>query len=186
MTLVYGERKTLDPANQFSIVCPIFKAQTKLAACFALRDLWARGECPPTRRGCQVALDAGKCPIEHILQSMRLQGDDPYHSKEAKVGTLRATILERIAPVLVLEKAIERANVSPKEAEYLLKANEDARKGVGRAVKKARRADPDMTQLEITDTMAVVVPDTAIAKAAKSGDMTAAVNAAIKDTGVTK
>lgn len=175
MTLTYAECKTLDPANQFSIICPIFKAQTKIAACFALRDLWARGEGPPTRRGCQIALDAGKCPIDHILQSMRIKGDDPYHSKEAKVGVLRAEILERIAPVLVLEKAIERANLPPKEAECLLKANENTRKGVGRAAKKSRRADLTMAEIDAK------AGETT--KAAETGDMAAAVNAAIKDTG---
>ena len=198
----FGERKTLDPLNQFAFVCPVFKAQTKIAACFMLRDLVWRGEKQPTRRGCQVAMHAGKCPINQIIKDMGRLDDDPYYSATVKVGTLRDDILDRIAPVLVPEGDIQRADLPTKETLALRACNEEAHDHAKNPIKKKHQRRRDPTQAEI-DARAEPMPELTDSQrtigkaafekisavegltAAKSGDMTAALNAEIKDTGAT-
>lgn len=174
----YGPRKTLDPLNQFAFNCPVFHANTKIAACFMLRELVARGDRPATRRGCQVAMDACKCPIDVILADMRRKNDDPYHSTTAKVGKLNDSVLERTSLVLVLERNIERAELSPQEAAALRKCNDDAHTDFTKIVKKPRRRDPTPAEMETLVAKPKIKSETVVAAA--TGDMSAAVNAEIK------
>jgi hypothetical protein len=177
MASITGHKRSLEITNQFKIVCPVFRAETKIAACVTLHELYMRGEGPPTRRGCQVAMAAGKCPISAMIREIFAKQIDPYHSVTAKVGKLSDTVLARIAPVLVHEKAIERAGLPPAEAAMLFKANDEARDGVKRAVKKARRADPTPAQM---DELVASEKDSGAMSAAVSGDMAAAINEEIK------
>jgi hypothetical protein len=185
MARISGPRLTLSPENQLLITCPIFNSNTKIAGCFQLHGLYMRGEGPPVRRGCQVAMAAGKCPVNVILKDMLRKDDDPYHSVTAKLGNLAPDILDRIAPVLVLERHIERANLPPAEAAALMKANEDARSGIRKVVKAKRKIDPTPDQMvamqpSVLKTSTETKPAAAVMEAAKSGDMAAAINEEMK------
>jgi hypothetical protein len=175
--------KTFEPENQFMITCPVFKAPTRLSACFELREIVWRGDKPPVRRGCQVAMHACKCPINDIVKDACRDGDDPYYSATPKIGALRDNILERISPVLVLPDAIERANLPPKEAKALYDANDEAREGVKKKKRTARRRDPTPEEIAAAGPVSAEekVTDETI-RAATTGDMSAAINAEIKET----
>lgn len=174
--------KTLSPENQYKIVCPVFGAETRIAACFELRDRVWRGEKLPVRAGCQVALHASKCPINNIIKRMVQDGSDPYHSVEPRLGSLDQDDLDRIARVLVPEKAIAE-RCSPAEQKKLLEANENARKGV---VIKRTRTKTEAAPMSDVPTAAPVAPaparttPSAISEAAMTGDMSAAINAEIQ------
>lgn len=175
--------KTLSPENQFKFTCPIFRVETKISACFSLRDHFWRGERPPVRVGCQCAMDAGKCPIPVVLNRMIREGTDPYHSVEPRVGKLDYDVLDRISRVLVTDATMKRYPLSAGETGLLLRANEDARNGVLSAPKKSRREErvvetlPDVAPAEKTTKSDA----SELMKAAASGDMTAAINAEVVD-----
>lgn len=172
--------KTLSPENQAKIICPVFHAETRIAGCFVLRDLWARGEGPADKRqGCQCALSAGKCPIPVMLGRMiREPGNDPCHSAEPKLINIDDDILDRIAPVLVMDSTMRRFTISAGEEKALLKGNEDARSGKRVIVKKPRRKDPPVQMEEIKAAETSASTDASeLVTAAQSGDMSAAINA---------
>lgn len=160
--------KTLSPENQFRIKCPVFHAETRIASCFTLRDAWARGEKIEVRQGCQAALYAGKCPIPTILTRMIREGHDPYHSAEPKLGSLDPTILDKTAPVLVTDSAMKRYALSPKEEQALVQANEYARSGKHVPKKYERREERVIEDMPVKTK---AIEDSAVVKAATSGDL---------------
>jgi hypothetical protein len=174
----YGPCKTLSPENQFRFVCPVFKAETKIASCFAVRDLHARGEGPPTRRGCQVAMTTGKCPVWVILRDMRRTDEDPYYSDVPKLGTLGDDVLNHIAPIMSPDRILDRAAISAAELAALRARNDDAVAGVGRTAKQKTKAAAKL-KADAPPLEDVVSIEPAITDAAKTGDMTAAINAEI-------
>jgi len=121
----YTPRKTLSPANQFQFVCPIFHREVKLADCMSLHDGMMVGRRRAENRGCIVAHDAMKCPVPHIVRELR--DKDDHHSAEPVVGHLSQVVLQAIAPILVMEKAID--GCTAEERACLLEANELARAG---------------------------------------------------------
>jgi hypothetical protein len=165
--------KTLSPENQMLITCPVFRADVRISSCFTLRDLWARGEGPPVRQGCQVALNASKCPISAILTRMIRLNEDIYHSTEPKKGALDQKILAQIGPTLIQDRKIDESGASDLEKKAMHRCNAEARDGShSKASPKAykRTAAP-----KLEDVAAPAVSD-AIITAAATGDMSAAIN----------
>ncbi len=163
--------KTLSPENQFIITCPVFRADAKIASCFQLRDHVYRGDKPPVRIGCQVALHACKCPIIPIMTRLiREKGSkDPYHSAEPRKGALDPEILNQISPVLINEKKIEESGASDAEKKALHRCNADARAGSHMKVApKAYKKDPPPSKSKPAID--------AITTAAATGDLSAAIN----------
>ncbi len=174
--------KTYDPANQFQFVCPVFKATTKIASCLTLRDLVWRGEHPEQRKGCQCAMESGKCPIPVIVTKITRLRNDPYHSDAPKVGALEFDILDAIAPVLTSDRAMQRHGVSAGEEKLLIKANEDARNGVRIITKPPRRIERVVDMEDVKAPAAALPAPTdasELVRAAQSGDMAAAINAEV-------
>jgi hypothetical protein len=192
MTASPQPAKTLDIENQFSFVCPIFDSQTKISTCFTLRELVWRNENPDVRKGCQMCMKHGKCPINNIVWDMiRKPGFDPYTSKEAKVGKLQERHLVQIERVIIPDKEIEKAldadRILPAEAKKMTAANATARDRSNKPLRKSADFELEDVQTQIvTRRSSKVVAETeevsATVKAAMSGDMSAAVNAAMENT----
>lgn len=173
--------KTYEPTNQFQFVCPIFKATTKIASCIALRDIFWRGDRPEQRKGCQCVMESGKCPIPVVVSRITREQNDPYYSDTPKVGALEDDILDRIAPVLTMDKTINKHAMSEGERKLILKANEDARAGV-RPERQPKRRAAVVKMDDVKETLSPAETDASeLVKAAQSGDMSAAVNAAMED-----
>ncbi len=174
----YDPKKTLDEANQLHVVCPIFHAETPIAACFKLRELVWCGNAPPQRQGCQACMQANKCPINNIIWGMiRHPDSDPYWSSTKKVVNFRDRDLEQIARVIVPERTMTLYNLSDKERAKINEANLAARSG---AVGKIRRDFSTDDGVGFEAPAAAAVEDATLA-AAKAGDMSAAINAALKE-----
>ncbi len=161
--------KTLSPENQAIITCPIFRSDTKIAACFQLRELVWRGDRPAVRLGCQVAMDADKCPIPRMIKEMMHKpGDDPYHAPEPRKVAIRQSVLDSSSPVLISEKAIEACGASANEKAAMRRCNNDARNGSRMTSRTyAPPKPPSKTKVEVDDK---------ITTAAATGDMSAAIN----------
>jgi hypothetical protein len=185
----YSPMKTLSESNQFVFTCPVFQTKTKMAACFALRELVWCGKKPEVRKGCQMCMHAGKCPINNILWEMiRKPGFDPYHSDVPKEGKLQERHIVQIERVVVGEKQIERAldrgDISPVEAKLMRSSNEEARKTASKHIRHAQDFALDEVKTERAPRAAAEKPEKeldATIVAATSGDMTAAVNKAMKE-----
>lgn len=176
----YSPRRTLMATNQFQFVCPIFKVTAKIADCFRLRDLVWKGNKPEVRRGCQTCMRASKCPINNILHDMIRDGSDPYHSDTPVVGKLERHVLDRIAPILVIESWIH-PECTPKERELILQANAEAHPVTHRSEAPRRRQS---TQRRVsTSSHASNTASTAPAEssAAVTGDMSAVVNSIVRE-----
>lgn len=180
MTARFGPLKTFSMENRMSITCPVFGVETELRACFKLDEMVMKGQRPAVRKGCQVAMGASKCPIWHIKNEMRREESDPYFSPELKHGALSGSILSRIAPVLVLDSAIDRAEISDGEKAKLRACNEAARQGVKPLPTRKSLARQAQT-LESVEAEPSVGDD--LVEAAMTGDLTAAINEATKELG---
>lgn len=189
----YSPRKTLSESNQFVFTCPIFHTKTKIAACFTLRELVWRGEKPEVRKGCQMCMATNKCPINNILKDMMRTDDlDPYHSDVPKEGKLKDRHIAQIERVTISPKMIERAigngTISPVEAKLMQQANDMAKKVASQGVRNAsemsldevapKTRTPRQKMLETADE-----PLDATILAATTGNMAAAVNNAMKESG---
>ena len=168
----YDPKKTLDEANPLHVICPIFQAETPIATCFKLRDIVWRGDRPAQRQGCQACMRANKCPINNIIWDMIRNTDlDPYWSSQKKTVNFKEHDLERIARVKVTDWIINSYSLNEKELAMINKANAQAAIGV---FKKGR---PNAVSAQSFEE-APEVSDTAAA--AKSGDMSAAINAVME------
>lgn len=173
----YEQKKTLSPRNQACINCPIFQVEVPLRSCFALHEKFMRGERPDVRRGCQAMMSSNKCPIWHIHQDMRRTGDDPYHSVEKKTVQLKPSLIERIAPVIISERDLERFAVPDGEAQRIMKCETRPSRTVSDSgftgskpePRKRKRAESPAPEQNATVT------------AAQRGDMSAAVNKAMEN-----
>jgi hypothetical protein len=166
--------KTLSPENQFTFTCPVFRADTKIASCLALREVVWRGEPVAVRYGCQVAMHADKCPIPRIVRKMARMQDDPYHSAEPKKGSLHQIILDEIAPVLVNERVIDESGATALEKTALHRCNAAARAGSHMTTKSRHYVKP--AKMADVAPAAPTISDATITAAA-SGDLSAALNA---------
>jgi hypothetical protein len=169
--LVLSKCKTLAPDNQFRFKCPVFNVETRIAACFKLREEVWRGDQPPVRRGCQCAMRAGKCPINRILNAMRRSDRDPYYSAQPKLGSLDSEILDGIAPVLVRVETFDQFALNDAERRHLIDANANAtpigaNRKTYRAPKREKAASP-----------AAPATTSAAEQAATTGDLSAAISA---------
>lgn len=184
----YEQMKTLSDDNQFVFVCPIFDSQTKISSCMTLREMVWMGKPPEVRKGCQMCMRANKCPMNNIIWDMiRHPGFDPYWSAQPKLGKLQEKHIAQIERVIINEKDLERAidngRISPAEAQKMGRANQAARNTANKNVRNAadialvevKHAEPERK----TGTLVKEVSDTM--KAAISGNMSAAVNAAMED-----
>lgn len=173
----YDPKKTLDESNQAQIVCPIFQAETSIAQCFKLRELVWCGQKPPQRQGCQACMKANKCPINNIIWDMiRKPDSDPYWSAQKKVIPLAEHDLDRIARVVVPEKLLDGYSLSEKEMLMIQRANAAAGSGF---IKRQRRAAEERETID--DVVETPSRHSDEFTAAKTGDMSAAINAMIKE-----
>jgi hypothetical protein len=171
--------KTLSPENQLKIKCPVFHAETKIAACFMLRDMVWRGEGPLQRQGCQCAMAAGKCPVPHILTKMVRTNEDNYHSVDInqKAAQIDYETMDRIAPVLVSDAMMRRYSLSALEEKAFAQGNEDARTGKHKTSKKPRRIERVMEDVQFhAEAPKHDAATSATIEAAKTGDFAAAIN----------
>ena len=181
---------TLSFRNQAKIVCPVFDAETKVAACVKLRNAVWQGKRPDVRRGCQACMSAGKCPVAVIVQRLAMSNsaqEDAYASDEPKVMKLGADVLDRISRTVVSEKTIAFYRASPVERDLILSADERIHKQLGTApaTQKAARsstrvqgAGARVSRKGVTQTRAPETPktDSALSRAAATGDLSAAIN----------
>lgn len=181
--------KTLLPTNLFRFVCPIFGAEVELRGCLALRDKLWRGEVQPIRQGCQACLRASKCPIVPMMTMLRSEkGGDPYYSAEPKVGRLLPDLLKRIAAVVVPDQILKTFDIQPRQRELILETN-----GAGGA--KKLKGSVDLGEINVAMpseghrepppkklTAKKPAPETDLNEAARTGDMSAAINAAMSET----
>lgn len=186
----YTPKKTLMDSNQFIITCPVFNSKTKIAACFTLREHVWRGNKPEVRKGCQMCMRFGKCPVNNIIWDMiRTPGLDPYHSDVPREGRLQEKHIAQIERVVIperdLERAIERGDISPVEAKLMKASNAAARQTAAKGVRSAQ----EIQLVDVKIDRSVKAPaktedevDPSIL-AATSGDMAAAVNQAMKERG---
>lgn len=164
--------RSFSPKNEFRFACPVFGAEVKLADCLNLREEHCRGRRPPERRGCQACMQASKCPIIRLLQTVHRTGEDPgCYSAEPKVGHLPADVTGHIAPIVVSARELDLYDVPPSERELILASNEAA----GNGVKKAAARKPiKLDALVVRET-----PESA-AEPAIETDMAAAITRAAK------
>lgn len=197
---------TLSNKNEFRFECPVFNAPTKMASCMTLRDaVWA-GRNVEKRKGCQVAMRCGMCPAARIVDKISYSKEpvsDDYGSLEPKNGKLHADILERILRVIPINSELERGGVSPEERQMLLTTRPRIEAQLKSAPKSAAFVAPkqiratiyeptdlkgDRSKRTVIKEEAHVIRDVparaapkaneTINQAARTGDMTAAINAA--------
>lgn len=197
---------TLSHTNEFRFECPVFNAQTKMASCMVLRDaVWA-GRYVEKRKGCQVAMRCGMCPAARIVDKISYSRDvasDDYGSLEPKVGKLNADILDKILRVIPIPSELERGSISPEERQLLLTTRTRIEAQLKSAPKspsyvapkqiratiyeagdtrgdRARRTIVTSEARSIRDVPAKTAPkiNQTINEAARTGDMSAAINAA--------
>lgn len=179
---------TLADENQFQFVCPIFNVETKMRLCNTLRDLVYAGRPPAVRKGCQACMRAGKCPAAQIITRISFGagkvGDD-YGATEPTVGKLRQDVLERIAPVIVLESVLNSMQVPDAERELIATANDriqaqlkSAPKPSGEFVSRAVKSEfgSSARKRSTPKPKAPANTNTAINAAAASGDLAAAIS----------
>ena len=168
----FGLKKTLARENQACITCPVFNVESKLSACLVLRDEVWKGRRPDVRRGCQAALTDSKCPVYHLVKHMERTDDDPMHAAEPKNVPWPKEILERVGPVQVQERTMDKFGVSDRERQLLVAANDW--KG---AAPRARSSSARLEDVQSAVPAPKPAPDATLT-AASSGDMSAAINAA--------
>lgn len=183
---------TLSEENQFSFVCPLFNAETKMSMCMKLRELKWMGKAPlDKRRGCQAAMSCGKCPaaeaVSQIIYSRAKEGmPDFYGSKTPTVGKLRADVLEKVERTMMREDIMNKIGVSDAERTLLDGANDRIRaqlktapKGEGHYSPRQSSADPVTTRKRTTTKISreeTIVETPPRNDAALTGDMSAALN----------
>ena len=163
--------------NQFTFECPVFHAKTKIAACWELRELYARAERPAVRKGCQVALECGKCPMTAIMWKNVRSGKDPYIAADDSVRKISDDILERISPVLIRHEVMRKYDLSPAEHQKLTEANASAGKFVA---SKRTRSTQTAKMEDVPVEAAKPATPKADFTAAATGDMAAAINAELE------
>jgi hypothetical protein len=183
---------TLQPENKFSFTCPIFDAKVSMRSCVLLQEKVYRGQSIQTRRGCQACISSSKCPAAEVIRRISFRSSDATDhcsSTEDKHGRLPAEALERIHPVLVLETELRRFGVS--DAERALIADSAARIAAQMGTAPREKVEPRrMVQSSTSEprrpsqrpaervSAPKTTTPTTINKAAATGDLSAALNAA--------
>ena len=176
--------------NQFRFTCPIFNAETRMGACTQLRDMVYMGNPPPDKRlGCQAAMRCGKCPAA-VMVSMycfnKNWTNDHHGSIEPKQGKLMKQVLERVLKPIMLDTIMNGFNISEKERELLLTANDriaqQLKTAPGESTKSGRSVEAKSVSRQFGKEISEkkdekTVEASAINKAAMTGDLAAAINA---------
>lgn len=183
---------TLRADNEFRFACPIFSSEVKIADCFTLFEQHKRGKRFAGREGCQACMASSKCPIYTIEREILHKDVDPYFSKEPKVGPLQKHHVEAISRVVVQEYFVSMFGVPDDQKEVMREAH--ARLIEGKLNSKDRGASIMLgsvpTQPKATrraakpasTEIATVKPKDTTVDAAISGDMSAAITSAAKET----
>lgn len=177
---------TLDTErNKFRFVCPIFNAETSMAACVLLRNMSMGGKPGGKRRGCQACIMSSKCPAAAIVSRIIYGKEvpDDYGSDTPVKGKLRQGVLKRIHRTIVQEKHMTACGISDVERQLIATAND-------RIAKMLETAPPDSNEVAPRHSVsarstskprkAPAVKKTTnevVMNAAMTGDMTAAINA---------
>lgn len=174
---------TLSPRNKFEFHCPVFDADTKLAACLKLRELVWRGQQVEVRHGCQAAMKCSMCPAATIVDLYHYNKNwtnDFHGAAEPKKGKLHAMVLDRIARVIPIDRVVDQHNLSKREKDLLY----SSRDRVEAQLKTAPGERPDQPSSyqppkRQRKTAKKVAPEknNAILEAAQTGDLAAAINA---------
>lgn len=189
--------RSLEYTNQFSFVCPIFGAETKIGVCMLLRDRVWRGDKPEVRKGCQACLVSSKCPMIAVIKGAQIKNEDFYYSATPRLGNLRSHHVDAIRATIVPDNTMERIGVPTNERMIILAANglKGVLKGKVDAGKHAVEIDdmegeePIVARITIKQqrenreaaaSSATKTTD-AITSAAQTGDMSAAINEAMKE-----
>jgi hypothetical protein len=181
---------TLAADNQFTFTCPVFNANTKMAACTMLREAVWMGKHVEKRQGCQAAMNCSMCPAAQIVKNISYgkgEVSDDYGSKEPKQGKLHADVLERIVNTVPIAREVERFSLTPNERDLLYSAKERIQAQLKTAPGKSQFIAPKKVSTTLRDETDDTTPRqrTVVAKkndtlnqAAKTGDMAAALNIA--------
>lgn len=181
---------SLSYKNQFSFTCPIFNAETTLSACMKLRDkVWA-GQQPQVRKGCQACMTSGKCPAAKIADYYTNNASGPkndaHGSAMPKKGKLTAFILEKVQRVIVMPRIMAQYGISENEERLINSAREridaqmeTAPSGEGERTVTFRGSNkPTKSKPMVSPKTTAPAPiiNNAIAAAAMTGDLSAAIN----------
>ena len=187
MSTTHGLSKTFAPDNQYQIICPLFGATVKVADCNKLHNQWMRGQGPEVRKGCQAAMSCSKCPMIHVIREVDFRSDsDPYHSAEPRVGRLSDFVMKAIAPIIVPQSTLNHrayADMLPRHRELLVECSglDGFKKLKGKGdLKLEDLKGPSRTSTR-AKSPAVVEAPSATQTSAVTGDLTAALNAAMKE-----
>lgn len=180
----YARRISLSDENQFTFTCPIFNAKTKMGACMQLRELVWRGRDTPVRKGCQAAMSCGMCPAAALVSMYaydRAWDNDFHGSREPKEGRLHAQVLGRILRVVPQDPVLNRYGVSASERDLLYSAQTriqaQLKTAPGEQPPRASNYDAPAPRKRSAPKPKPAPVDNALNEAARSGDLTAAINA---------
>lgn len=197
MTVSMTPCKSLSAENRFRFVCPIFGAEVEMRECNKLRDMVWRGQGPEVRKGCQACMSASKCPMGAVFKELDPDaGVDPYFSTTPKLGRLSDKVLRAIAPIVVPETTITNyPGILPQHLDRIRACNGlkgfDKFKGLEIATledigyREIPEYPPEAKQGKkisrgIFSSPPPAEPAAETPSAAATGDLTAALNAAIK------
>lgn len=177
----------LSAENQASFVCPIFDVPTQMRACVKLRDMFMRGEKPQVRKGCQACMASGKCPAYEVIRRFAFNSatsEDDLSSTTETTVKLPASVLARIAPVMVMPATMTAYRITDAEQQMIESSREriEAQLRTAPRGEKAIRTMRQASQPEPRKATKIgKVPDApkvepTINKAAASGDLSAAIN----------
>lgn len=189
MSIRYKSLSSTVKTNKFSFICPIFDVQTAMPQCITLRDKLWRGEEIPVRKGCQACMSSGKCPAAEIVRRISYGKDTPddYGSDIPIVGKLRRDVLEKIETVIVQDRHMNQFGVSEAERELILSANTRIQAQLAKAPEPSNRqnsvtASPSsekrmaFSRKSVSKPVAAIPAPKTISDAARTGDMSAALN----------
>lgn len=175
---------TFSDKNQFKFICPIFNVETQFRACNKLRDLVYVADYPPVRRGCQACIQASKCPVAEIIRRISFSNNrnppDTYGSETPVLGRIERSILERIAPVIVPDKLMEKLGVPPAEQALIKSSSARIYKLIGETPPDAEPVSERTAERASAPRRAPKKADRGeskfVNKAAETGDLAAAVS----------
>lgn len=182
MAAKYSEIEALKNENAFRFNCPVFATEVEVSDCFRLLEQHMKGFRVAGRNGCQACMSASKCPTREMFDEA---AEDPsrYFSATPKLGRISESVLEAIEPILVTEKTLENFSVDSEDRATIAALNESSKPGRGKA-KRSKIIEPlDPASKTKRTTLPPVKPrpvvDEGVATAAQTGDLSAAITAAV-------
>lgn len=178
---------TLSLTNRFAFTCPVMDAQVEMRTCVLLRDKVYKGQLVETRRGCQACISGGLCPAAELVRRIAFKAHtatDHCSSEEPKVGKLPADVLERIVATVVPDSALQHFAVPDAETLRIKSARARIEAQIGAAPRAkvegriTRSAAAPKQAAHSTEPKAAPKAEPIINKAAATGDLAAALNAA--------